>query len=73
MTTADEHDRAIIEEIRARGPVWIPAEEAFAAIDRMVAEAEEDEAALRDWDAAKAAGQAATVPHAEVRRRLGLE
>lgn len=73
MTKDDEHDWAIIEAIRARGPVWIPADEAFALMNQMIAEAEEDEAALRDWDALKAAGKATTVPHAEARRRLGLE
>ncbi|GAA1578909.1 hypothetical protein GCM10009789_35740 [Kribbella sancticallisti] len=38
------------------------------------AEAEaEDAAALREWEALKASGQPITIPHAEVRRRLGLE
>ena len=36
----DAADMAVIEEIKARGPVWIPAEEAFAMMDEIVAEAE---------------------------------
>ena len=33
-------DLAVIEEIRARGPKWIPAEEAFQLMDDIVTEAE---------------------------------
>lgn len=73
MTSDDEHDRAVIDAIRARGPMWIPAEEANTLIEQALAEAEEDAAAVQEWDALKAAGQAITVPHAEARRRLGLK
>ncbi|GAA1579338.1 hypothetical protein GCM10009789_36300 [Kribbella sancticallisti] len=74
MTSDDEHDRAITGETGARGPLWVPAAEASAPTDQLSAEAEaEDTAALREWDALNAAGQAFTVPHKEVRRRLGLD
>lgn len=73
MTSDDEHDWAVIEAIRARGPVWIPAEEANALMEQIAAEVDEDAAAFREWDALKAAGQATTVPHAEARRQLGLD
>lgn len=77
MSSEDDEDLAVIEAIRARGPVWIPAEEAFALMDQIQADADkedaEDAAAVAEWDALKARGQAFTVTHEEARRRLGLE
>jgi len=73
MTSDDEHDWAIIEAIRARGPEWIPADGAGALMDQIDAEVDEDAASFREWDALKTAGRATTVPHAEARRQLGLE
>ncbi|MEU4607549.1 hypothetical protein AB0F43_31575 [Kribbella sp. NPDC023972] len=81
MSSEDEDDLAIIEQIRARGPVWVPQEEANALMNQIEAEADtddsaedaEDAAAMREWDALKASGEAVTVPHEEARRRLGLD
>jgi prevent-host-death family protein len=36
----DAADQAVIDEINARGPQWIPAEEAFPLMEQMLAEAE---------------------------------
>jgi hypothetical protein len=75
IPTGDAEADAEINAILARGgPVWIPAEEANAEMERMLAEAEaaEDARAFQEWDDLKATGQARTVPHAQVRRVLGL-
>lgn len=44
-------------------------------MDQALADAEdaEDAAAIEDWNIQRAAGQAITIPHDEVRRRLGLD
>ncbi|TCM47617.1 prevent-host-death family protein [Kribbella sp. VKM Ac-2568] len=36
-------DQVLIDEIKARGPKWIPAEEAFPMMEEMLAEAESAE------------------------------
>lgn len=44
-------------------------------MDQTEADAEdaEDAAAFEDWKIQQATGQAVTIPHGEVRRRLGLD
>lgn len=72
MANDDEEDQATIDAIRARGPQWIPQKDAQRLMDQALADAE-DAAAFEDWSLQRAAGQAITIPHDEVRRRVGLD
>jgi len=71
MANDDESDQAAIDAIRARGPVWIPGAEALRLMEEALADAEA-RASLEDYRSRLATGRLVTVPHEEVRRRLGL-
>jgi hypothetical protein len=80
LDPADQNDQATIDEIRRRGPLWIPDGEAQRMMDRIGAEAEdtaaedvEETMAIARYERCQELGEVRYISHAEARRALGLD